>query len=243
MKNLLLGESGRPLIILCFGAHSDDIEIGIGGTILGLIEAGVELHAHWCVCSANGLRADEGEASASSFLEGAISWKIDFGDFRDSYFPSQSEQIKHWMSGIRKRTRPDIIFTHAREDAHQDHREVSQLTWNVFRDDLILEYEIPKWDGDLSRPNIYVPIARATMERKIALLMDHFLTQRSKDWFDPEIFRGLARLRGMECRASDHYAEAFHLRKGVVSLTAPASPANEEAASPSHRPASALQPA
>lgn len=218
MKGIKLADPGERLRVLCLGAHSDDIEIGVGGTILSLVEAHVDLQVSWCVCSANGLRADEAEASANAFLEGATDYHVEFGNFTDSYFPAQSQSIKHWMADIRTRVTPDIIFTHSRDDAHQDHREVSQLTWNLFRDHLILEYEIPKWDGDLTRPNTYVPIERETMQKKISLLLAHFGSQRSKDWFDPETFKALARLRGMECRAPERYAEAFHLKKASFAL-------------------------
>lgn len=216
MKALGLARSGEELSILCLGAHSDDIEIGAGGTILGLIASGVRLHVHWCVLSAGGRRSQEARASAEAFLEGAASSVVDVADFEDSYFPSDSRAIKRWMIELRARTHADVVFTHAREDAHQDHREVNQLTWNVFRDHLVLEYEIPKWDGDLGRPNTYVPLAAALLERKVELLHRHFGTQRSKDWFDRETFVGLARLRGMECRAPEHFAEAFTLRKARI---------------------------
>jgi len=216
MKALGLARSGEELSILCLGAHSDDIEIGAGGTILGLIASGVRLHVHWCVLSAGGRRSQEARASAEAFLEGAASSVVDVADFEDSYFPSDSRAIKRWMIELRARTHADVVFTHAREDAHQDHREVNRLTWNVFRDHLVLEYEIPKWDGDLGRPNAYVPLAAALLERKVELLHRHFGTQRSKDWFDRETFVGLARLRGMECRAPEHFAEAFTLRKARI---------------------------
>lgn len=213
MRSLGLARSGEQLSVLCLGAHSDDIEIGAGGTILSLIAMGVRLNVHWCVLSAHGPRADEARASAKSFLLGAETTQIDLAEFDDSYFPEQSRAIKQWLIDLRGRTAPDLIFTHARKDAHQDHREVNQLSWNVFRDHLILEYEIPKWDGDLGQPNTYVPLSADVMRRKNALLMEHFGTQRSKDWFDAQTFSGLARLRGMECRAPELFAEAFTLRK------------------------------
>jgi LmbE family N-acetylglucosaminyl deacetylase len=216
MRALQLASPGERLNVLCIGAHSDDIEIGLGGTILGLIAAGVRLHVHWCVGSAKADRASEAEASASAFLEGAAGRRIELAGFDDSYFPAQSRSIKEWLSGIRSQVTPDIVFTHARDDAHQDHREIRQLTWNLFRDHLILEYEIPKWDGDLTQPNVYCALSDKIMAKKIDLLEAHFGTQRSKDWFDAETFRGLARLRGMECRAPDRYAEAFHMRKATL---------------------------
>jgi LmbE family N-acetylglucosaminyl deacetylase len=213
MKALSLARGGEPLSVLCLGAHSDDIEIGAGGTILSLIASGVRLSVHWCVLSAGGVRAAEAKASAEAFLVGAHEARIDVADFEDSYFPDQSRAIKKWLLELRGRVTPDMVFTHTRDDAHQDHREVNQLTWNVFRDHLILEYEIPKWDGDVGRRNMYVPLTADALERKIALLHAHFGTQRSKDWFDRETFQGLARLRGMECRAPELHAEAFVMRK------------------------------
>ncbi|WFP75885.1 PIG-L deacetylase family protein [Mesorhizobium sp. WSM4906] len=216
MKGLGLARRGEEVSILCLGAHSDDIEIGAGGTILSLIASGVKLNVHWCVLSAGGQRSAEARASAKSFLEGSNASTVDVADFEDSYFPAHSRSIKHWLIDMRSRINPDVVFTHARFDAHQDHREVNQLTWNVFRDHLVLEYEIPKWDGDLGQPNAYVPLAAKVLERKIELLHEHFGTQRSKDWFDRETFVGLARLRGMECRAPEHFAEAFTLRKANI---------------------------
>jgi LmbE family N-acetylglucosaminyl deacetylase len=202
--------------VLCLGAHSDDIEIGAGGTILGWIAAGARLRVHWAVLSASGRRATEAEASAEAFLTGAVSRQFECGRFRDGFFPYNGAAIKGWFEDLKRRTQPDLIFTHRRDDAHQDHREVSQLTWNSFRDHLILEYEIPKWDGDLPNPNFYTALSRPILERKIELLLAGFGSQRPRDWFDPEVFRGLARLRGMECRAPDSYAEAFVVRKALL---------------------------
>lgn len=213
MRSLQLARPGENLSVLCIGAHSDDIEIGAGGTILGLIASGVRVDAHWCVLSAPGDRAAEAEASAQAFLAGATNTKVELAQFRDSFFPYEGRAIKEWIGGLRERINPDVIFTHRQGDAHQDHRELCQLTSNAFRDHLILEYEIPKWDGDLDRPNMYMPLVGDILKRKIDLLMAHFGTQRSKDWFDPEMFRGLARLRGMECRSVSRYAEAFVIRK------------------------------
>jgi LmbE family N-acetylglucosaminyl deacetylase len=216
MRALDLVRPGGTLSVLCLGAHSDDIEIGAGGTILGWIASGVRLEVHWCVLSAIGRRAVEAEASASAFLAGAATSRIELAGFKDSFFPYQGHAIKARLEALKAGIGPDVVFTHRRSDAHQDHREISRLTWNLFRDHLILEYEVPKWDGDLGQPNVYVPLSAATLERKIELLLAHFGTQRSKDWFDAETFRGLARLRGMECRARDRYAEAFVLRKATL---------------------------
>lgn len=218
MRALPLAAPGEDLSVLCLGAHSDDIEIGAGGTIMSLIASGARLHAHWCVLSAAGPRGDEARASARAFLEGAVSQTVELADFDDSHFPSQTREIKAWLADLRERTRPDVILTHARHDAHQDHRTLSELTTNIFRDHLILEYEIPKWDGDLTQPNAYVALPTAILERKVSLLLRHFGTQRSKDWFDAETFRGLARLRGMEARAPERYAEAFMMRKFRIGI-------------------------
>lgn len=214
MRALGLVRPGEKLSVLCLGAHADDIEIGAGGTILSWIAAGAELDIHWCVASAGGARAAEAEASARDFLEGAARSTIELGAFRDAYLPYEGAAVKEWVDAQKARMRPDVVLTHWSADAHQDHRLVSELVWNVFRDSVILEFEIPKWDGDLGRPNVYQPVEETALARKIALLERHFGSQRSKDWFDAETFRGLARIRGVECRA--RYAEAFFARKLVL---------------------------
>jgi LmbE family N-acetylglucosaminyl deacetylase len=216
MKPLQFVGPDERLSVLCLGAHSDDIEIGVGATLLSLILRGVRLDVHWCVLSGEGERFHEAKAAAQDFLSGARSAQIEVTDFKTSFFPEQSEAIKSWFENLKPRCGADIIFTHRRDDAHQDHREINRLTWNTFRDHCILEYEIPKWDGDFGQPNLYVQIAPATLQRKIDLLMAHFGTQRPKHWFDEETFRGLARLRGLECRAPERYAEAFFARKLTV---------------------------
>jgi LmbE family N-acetylglucosaminyl deacetylase len=216
MRPLGLAGSGERLAVLCIGAHADDIEIGAGATVLGWIERGVRLDVHWAVLSAIGPRAEEARASATGFLAKAARAVIDLATFKDGFFPHQGSDIKIWFEALKRRTSPDVILCHWRDEAHQDHRQVSELTWNTFRDHVILEYEVPKWDGDTGQPNVYFPASRTVMERKTKLLNDHFGSQRSKDWFDREIFMGLARLRGMECRAADGFAEAFHARKLTV---------------------------
>jgi LmbE family N-acetylglucosaminyl deacetylase len=208
-----LSERQSPLKLLCLGAHSDDIEIGCGGTVLSLIAAGVPLDIEWCVLSGDALRQAEALACARGFTQGADHCSMQQAHFEDSYFPDQARQIKAWLIALRDRFTPDLIFTHGGADAHQDHRTVQELTWNVFRDQLVLEYEIPKWDGDLGQPNAYVALSADTLDKKIDLLMQHFGSQRCKDWFDPETFRAIARIRGMECRAADRFAEGFHARK------------------------------
>lgn len=213
MRQLKLAVPGERLSVLCLGAHSDDIEIGVGATILGWIEAGARLDLYWAVLSATGPRADEAYASAAAFSAKAERTTIDLAEFPDGYFPYEGAKIKAWFEGLKSRVLPDVIFCHWRGDAHQDHREVSKLTWNTFRDHLILEYEVPKWDGDLGRPNVYIPCTAAAMSRKVSLLLDYFGTQRSKDWFNARTFKSLAALRGNECRAAEGFAEAFHARK------------------------------
>jgi LmbE family N-acetylglucosaminyl deacetylase len=209
MLTLDLARPGRKLSILAIGAHSDDIEIGAGGAILSWIASGAEVSVDWCVLSAAAARGEEARASADDVLKGARA-HLHLAEFRDGYFPAERAAVKDWIEGL-KGLEPDLILTHARDDAHQDHRLVCELTWNTFRDHLILEYEIPKWDGDFGQPNVYVGLSDAILARKIDLLHRHFGSQRSKAWFDEETFRGLARLRGMECR--QRYAEAFFARK------------------------------
>jgi LmbE family N-acetylglucosaminyl deacetylase len=217
MKALQLAAPGDRLSVLCLGAHSDDIEIGAGATLLSLLDRGIRLDVHWCVLSGGGEREREARASATDFLSHAASAKIEVMPFRDGFFPEQGEQIKSWFEMLKERVDPDVILTHRRDDAHQDHRQVNRLAWNTFRDHCILEYEIPKWDGDTGQPNLYMPVSAGALQRKIDLLISHFGSQRSKQWFDAETFLGLARLRGMECRAPERYAEAFVARKIVLS--------------------------
>lgn len=215
MKALNFVTPGNCSSVLCLGAHSDDIEIGAGATLLSMMDRGIRLEVVWVVLSGAGERESEAKASAADFLVAAASAQIEVKFFRDGFFPEQGEEIKSWFEALKKQVNPDLILTYRRDDAHQDHRHVSRLTWNTFRDHCILEYEIPKWDGDLGQPNLYVPISSDTLQRKIDLLTSNYASQRSKQWFDADTFRGLARLRGMECRAEERYAEAFFARKLV----------------------------
>ena len=216
VRALQFAGRGDRLSVLCLGAHSDDIEIGAGATLLNMMDRGVRLEVHWCVLSGSGDRGKEAKASAEDFLSDATATQIEMMSFRDGFFPEQGDAIKSWFEMLKPRVNPDVIFTHRRDDGHQDHRQVCRLTWNTFRDHCILEYEIPKWDGDLGQPNVYVPVSSAVLRRKIDLLISHFGSQRSKQWFDRETFLGLARLRGMECRAPERYAEAFVGRKLIL---------------------------
>ncbi len=209
MKAAHFARSGENLSVLCLGAHSDDIEIGAGGTVLAWIADGIRVDVTWCVMGATGEREQEARASASDFLRGAVGARVEIEHFKNSFFPMHSEEIKEWFEGLKLRAAPDVILTHRRDDAHQDHREMARHTWSTFRDHLILEYEVPKWDGDIGQPNLYVPLGADVLERKVELLLKHFGSQRSRHWFDAETFRGLARLRGMECRAPQRYAEAY----------------------------------
>jgi LmbE family N-acetylglucosaminyl deacetylase len=197
--------------VLCLGAHSDDIEIGCGGTILKLIEHNPKLEFFWVVFSGDADRAKEARASAERFLDGAAAAKILTLEFQDTLFPTQFAALKDAFAGIRNGFAPDLIFTQYRDDRHQDHRTLSDLTWNAFRDHAILEYEIPKFDGDLGQPNVFVDLPEETVRRKIELLMDCFGTQRGKHWFSPDTFEGLLRLRGLE--SATRFAEGFHGRK------------------------------
>ena len=159
MKALQLATAGNHLSVLCLGAHSDDIEIGAGATLLSLVARGTLRKVHWCVLSGGNERAKEAKASADAFLAGAADADVEIMSFRDGFFPEHGEAIKSWFEGLKARVDPDVILTHYRDDAHQDHREICRLTWNTFRDHCILEYEIPKWDGDIGQPNLYMPVS------------------------------------------------------------------------------------
>lgn len=208
-------DGARPLErVLAIGCHADDIEIGCGGTILTLLERNPELEVTWLVLSADGERAREAQASAAAFLAAAKRPpRIVLERFHDSFFPYEGGEVKAAFERLKPTVAPQVVFTHAGTDLHQDHRLVAELTWNTFRSHLILEFEIPKYDADLGSPNVFVPLAPAAVDRKIELLLETFATQRSKHWFADEVFRGLMRLRGMESASPTGYAEAFRCRK------------------------------
>jgi LmbE family N-acetylglucosaminyl deacetylase len=207
-----------PLVrrILCLGAHSDDIEIGAGGTLLQLSGQIPDLEIYWVVFSAPGPRAEEAKKSAEDFLRLFASKVIKIGSFRESYFPSEWPSIKDWFEEIKRMFDPDAVFTHYRDDRHQDHRILSDLAWNTFRNHLILEYEILKYDGDLGSPNVFVPLSEQLCTRKIELLMKYFKTQITKHWFTADTFAAMHRIRGIECASPTGLAEAFHCRKLVL---------------------------
>lgn len=209
MRDLGFGRLGT---ILCLGAHSDDIEIGAGATVLRLVRENPQARVVWVVCAAAGARGAEARASAGRFLEGAGAAEIVLREFRDGHFPHHWAEVKAFLETL-KGADPDLVLTHYRDDLHQDHRTLSELTWNTFRDHAILEYEIPKWDGGMGAPNAFVPASVADADRKIATLLECFATQAGKHWFDDLTFRGLMRLRGLECNAPDGLAEAFYARK------------------------------
>lgn len=217
MLTLSLRHARPPLShVLCLGAHADDIEIGCGGTILTLLESEPPLTVTWVVCSADGVRATEARQSAERFLETAAKREIVIHNFRDGFFPHAGVQIKEAFEELKAGISPDLVFTHYRHDLHQDHRLIAELTWNTFRDHLILEYEVPKYDGDLGAPNVFVPVDDRICRRKIDLLLTGFGSQRDKTWFSEELFRSMLRLRGMECNAVSTYAEAFYVKKLVA---------------------------
>jgi len=201
------------LKILCLGAHSDDIEIGCGGTVLRLIGENPNIEITWMVFSAIGDRAVEARASADEFLKDVGNKQIILKEYKDGYFPANVSLIKDIFEDLKTKVAPDIIFTHYRNDLHQDHRQLCELTWNTWRNHFILEYEIPKFDGDFGNPNFFVSLDQEIRERKIELLMRHFQTQANKHWFTPDTFNSLLRLRGIQCKAPDGYAEAFYGRK------------------------------
>lgn len=214
MLRLTVGDSA-PVRILAVGAHPDDIEIGCAGTLLRLAREGRIAAATWVVLSGSGLRRAEAEAGARAILAGIPKVEIRLEECRDGFFPAFYEPIKEKIEALVP-ARPDLVLVPRRDDAHQDHRLVGELAWTVFRDHLILEYEIPKYDGDLVTPNLYVDLPAWAAERKIDLLLETFASQRDRSWFSADTFRGLLRLRGIEARASSGYAEGFVCRKVVL---------------------------
>jgi len=215
MRQISLGSVRR---LLCLGAHSDDIEIGVGGTLLKLAREVCDLEVCWVVFSAPGSRAEEARLSANEFLDRCAHKTIKIGSFRESYFPSEWPSIKEWFEEIKAGFDPDVVFTHFRDDRHQDHRILSDLAWNTFRNHLILEYEILKYDGDLGCPNVFVPLSEQLCAQKIELLLKHFKTQSTKHWFTSDTFEAMHRVRGIECASAAGRAEAFYCRKLVLDL-------------------------
>ncbi len=201
--------------ILCIGAHADDIEIGCGATLLKLLAQTDKAVVHWVVLSASEERELEAKQSANTFLVNCEQKKIIVKHFRDAYFPYEAIKIKEYFQELRAEFSPDLIFTHRLEDRHQDHRLVAELTWNTFRNHLIFEYDVPKYEGDLGQPNVFVEVSEEDGRKKITNLLRHFPSQKSKSWFSPETFQALLHLRGIECNATSRSAEGFYCRKMV----------------------------
>jgi LmbE family N-acetylglucosaminyl deacetylase len=213
MLTASLGAS-RPQRVLCIGCHADDVEIGCGATLLALAERDPALEVTWLVLSAAGKRGEEARASAAAFCSGlSRPARLFTEEFRDGFFPYLGGAVKDRFERLKEETDPLIIFTHSGDDLHQDHRLVAELTWNTFRDHLILEYEIPKYDGDLGSPNLFVPVREELARKKVELLLEHYPSQRAKHWFTEDLFYALMRLRGMESNSPTRLAEAFRCRK------------------------------
>jgi LmbE family N-acetylglucosaminyl deacetylase len=216
MINLKLHENSGPLNVLCLGCHSDDIEIGCGGTILRLLKEHPGSSFSWIVFSACGIRQSEAQKGVDSFLVAAKTGVVMFKSFPDGFMPFVGAEIKKVFEELKSNLSPDLILTHNRKDAHQDHHLIAELTWNTFRNHLILEYEIPKYDGDLGQPSVYFPLPADICDLKVRYLMNVFNSQKAKRWFEEETFRSLMHLRGMECNSRSGYAEAFYCRKLVL---------------------------
>jgi LmbE family N-acetylglucosaminyl deacetylase len=206
---------GRSLEVLCLGAHCDDIEIGCGGTILRLAQESTNCVFHWVVFSALGVRESEARRAADLFAGSKLTAPL-FKTFRDGFMPYVGGEVKGIFEDLKQQVSPDLILTHYGKDAHQDHRLLSELTWNTFRDHLILEYEIPKYDGDLGKPSVFVPLSDELCKKKVRFMVDAFESQRAKRWFEESTFLSLMRLRGMECNSPSGYAEAFYCRKLIL---------------------------
>jgi LmbE family N-acetylglucosaminyl deacetylase len=217
MLGLLLDRpEAVPIRVLAIGAHPDDVEIGCGGTLMRLVQQGAVGEACVVVLSGERERAAEAQASAEALLGNVAEGRIIVRDFADGFFPYDGREIKRFFEELKAELSPDLIFTHQRNDLHQDHRLSCELTWNTFRDHMILEYEVPKYDGDIGRPNLFVALDDDLCRRKIAHLMKHFSSQLARRWFKEDLFSGLLRLRGMECNSPTSFAEAFYCRKAVL---------------------------
>jgi len=214
--NIARGTARGRLNILCLGAHCDDIDLGCGGSLLALLRKHPTAHVTWVTFSGSAQRERELRSSARRFLRGAAQAQVVTHQFRDGFFPGQFTAIKETFERLKRLSRPDLIFTHQRSEFHQDHRIVAELTWNTFRNDLILEYEIPKYEGGLTTPSAYIALDRRQAERKIRILLASYKTQRAKAWFTADTFRGLMRLRGVESGAESGWAEGFHVAKMLV---------------------------
>jgi LmbE family N-acetylglucosaminyl deacetylase len=212
MMAISLGSAAPVRQVLCIGAHCDDIEIGCGGAMLELARRHPQAEFRWAVFSGDGSRPDETRRAAARLLAG-VAHTVDIFDFRGSYLFTEAARVKDSFEAVKAQCSPDVVFTHHLQDRHQDHRLLAELTWNTFRNHLVLEYEIPKYEGDLGHPNFYVPLRPESVETKVATLLECFPSQHARSWFSADTFRGLMRIRGVECNASSGFAEAFHARK------------------------------
>jgi LmbE family N-acetylglucosaminyl deacetylase len=203
--------------VLCLGAHCDDIEIGAAGTVMELLSRNPDVHVDWIVFSSTPTRAPEARQCGDLVLAQARSRTIEVLEFEERYFPYNGSEIKRYFDKLAEACSPDIVFTHFLYDRHQDHRILCEITWNTFRDHLICEYEIPKYEGDLGRPSLFSPLSKGSVERKIQVITDTFQSQHGKSWFSADVFRATMRLRGIESNAPSGYAEAFHCRKMLIS--------------------------
>jgi LmbE family N-acetylglucosaminyl deacetylase len=214
--SIKINANNRKFRILLLGAHCDDIEIGCGGTLLKLLGSVANPEVHWIVFSSDETRKREAVASANAFLKKIHSRNIQIESFKNSYFPYIGADIKEYFERLKREVSPDIIFTHYRNDLHQDHRIISELTWNTFRDHWILEYEIPKFDGDMGTPNFFVHLDASQCREKVSYLMKYFGSQLEKRWFTRDLFYSTLRIRGMESNSPSKYAEGFYSRKSVM---------------------------
>lgn len=215
LRLALLPHAERPLRLLCLGAHPDDIEIGCGGTVLRLVNEVPDLEVRWIVFSGDDGRQAEASDSAATFLNNVCGKRVDLLRFRDGYFPFQGADIKDYFEALKKEYAPSLILTHWKGDAHQDHRLIAELTHDTFRNHLVLEYEIPKYDGDLGNPAFFVPLTRLQLDSKVEAIGRHFVSQRRRSWFSDDTFRAMARLRGIGCNAPEGFAEAFYVSRIV----------------------------
>ena len=219
MRELRLGAGpDGPRAFLFLGAHADDIEIGCGATIRQLVQQFPDAEYTWVVLTSDPVRQEEARTAAHSFVAGADRVSVEVGEFRDGSLPFVGSEVKDYFEDLKTRCSPDVILTHHSRDAHQDHRFVAELTWNPFRDHMILESELPKFDGDLGAPNLFVEVGEEECREKVRLILEHFPSQASRSWFDESTFRALMRLRGLECNAGSGLAEAFYSRKAVVEI-------------------------
>ncbi|MBI3475589.1 MAG: PIG-L family deacetylase [Acidobacteria bacterium] len=216
MRLKLSGGTDGPLNILCLGCHSDDIEIGCGGTILRLAEENPGCVFHWVVFSAPGVRESEARCAAELFTTHARLESPHLKAFPDGFLPYIGAEVKMFFEELKQKISPDLIFTHNGRDAHQDHRLISELTWNTFRNHMILEYEIPKYDGDMGQPTFFIPLSAEVAQRKVGYIIKTFRSQASKAWFEERTFLSIMRIRGMECNAPSGYSEAFFCRKIIL---------------------------